>query len=298
LEASILSSMGRHDDALGTLEQLQTALRWEEVCLDHTGDRYMRERRADVAWYLTIARDVARGADELPSLLQAAEEEGETRHGRVHVRAAFEVAQHGRRLDDLGAHTAATACYEEAMLRLEKTATRTPGGDAALLACAGLVAILRGATPRGIPLLRKAAEHGGTAVIQSALEAVHGAGFDAELIVTAVREAFDWIPRERMETLRAADELGVTLIRALVFPGKPPEPLLPRTTYPHCAGRFAVSTTPPLASRESDLKNGSTMAAVTRLLLLEPPDGTAKLLNDSAPFLYGRNPVSPLAVVP
>ncbi len=295
LQASTQGAMGRDSDALGTLEQLQTALRWEEVCLDHPGDGYMRERRADVTWYLTIARDVARGVDELPSLLQAAEEEGETRHDRVHVRAAFELARHGRRLDDLGAHAAATGCYEEATLRLEKTATRVPGGDATLLACAGLVAISRGATPRGIPLLRKAAEQGGTAAIQAALELVHGEGFDTELIVTAVREAFDWIPRERTETLRAADALGVTLVRALVFPGKPPEPLLPPVHYPHCAGRFAVSTTPPVTGREAELKTGSTTSAVTRLLLLEPADGTFNNLKDLARLVQGRTPVLPLA---
>jgi len=296
LQASTLGSMGRHDQALGTLEQLQTELRWEEVCLDHPGDGYMRERRADVAWYLTIARDLARGVDELPSLLQAAEEDGEMRHARVHVRAAFELARHGRRLDDLGAHAAATGCYEEAIVRLEKTATRAPGGDGTLLACAGFVAISRGATPRGIPLLRKAAEQGGTAVIQAALEVVHGEGFDAELIVTAVREAFDWIPRERMDTLRAADTLGVTLVRALVFPGKPPEPLLPPVNYPHCAGRFAVSTTPPVTGRESELKTGSAISAVTRLLLLEPPDGTANIVKDALRVSNARTPVLPLDV--
>ncbi len=294
LEAWLLDSMGRHDAALGTLEQLQAALRWEEVCLDHPGDVYMRDRRGDVAWYLTIARDLARGVDELPSLLQAAEEEGESRHGRVHARAAFELARHGRRLDDLGAHAAATSCFDEAMLRLEKAALRAPGVDAAMLACAGMVAISRGATPRGIPLLRKAAEQGGTAVIQTALEAVHGENFDAEAIVTAVREAFDWIPRERMETLRAADPLGVTLIRALVFPGKPPEPLLPPMTYPHCAGRFAISTTPSLSGREFEVKAGSPIAAVARLLLLEPPDGTTHPWTDATRSINGRNPVPAL----
>lgn len=297
VEASALSALGRHDDALATLERQQTALRWEEVCQDPTHDGYMRERRRDIAWYLTIARDAARGVDELPSLLQAAEEEGEMRYGRVHVRAAFELAQHGRRLDDLGAHPAATACFEEAMVRLERAAGRTSGGDAAMLACAGLVAISRGATPRGVPLLRKAAEHGGTPVIQAALEMVHGEGFDAESIVSAVREAFDWIPRERIDTLRAADPLGVTLVRALVFPGKPPEPLLPPMTYPHCAGRFAVSTTPPVVFRESELKAGSAIAAVTRLLLLEPPDGTMHPCKDSSRPLNGRQAVPPLASI-
>ncbi|MBK9262833.1 MAG: hypothetical protein IPM54_23900 [Polyangiaceae bacterium] len=296
VEAAALGAMGRHEVALETLEKLQTALRWEEVCLDHPGDGYMRERRADVAWYLTIARDRARGVDELPSLLQAAEEEGDTRHARVHVRAAFELARHGRRLDDLGAHAAATACYDEAMTRLERAATRPPG-DAAMLACAGLVAISRGATPRGIPLLRKAAEQGGTAVIQSALEAVHGEGFDAESIVTSVREAFDWIPRERMETLRAADALGVTLIRALVFPGKPPEPLLPPMTYPLCAGRFAVSTTPPLSGREANMKTSSAIVAATRLLLLEPPDGTTNDIDERVNANTGRSPAPSFAAI-
>lgn len=294
IEAWIASSVGRHEEALSALERLQTGLRWEEVCLDHPGDGYMRERRADVAWYLTIARDAARGVDELPSLLQAAEEEGEVRHGRVHMRAAFELAQHGRRLDDLSAHLAASTCYEEAMLRLEKAAMRASGGDAAMLACAGLVAISRGATPRGIPWLRKAAEQGGTAVIQSALETVHGEGFDAEAIVTAVREAFDWVPRERMDTLRAADALGVTLIRALVFPGKPPEPLLPPMTYPNCAARFAVSTTPPISITEGDVKVGSPVAAISRLLILEPPDGTTAQLEDAARSLTSRQPVPSL----
>jgi len=294
LEAWIASSIGRHEDSLSALERLQGALRWEEVCLDHPGDGYMRDRRADVAWHLTIARDAARGFDELPSLLQAAEEEGEVRHGRVHVRAAFELAEHGRRLDDLSAHLAATACYEEAMLRLEKAAMRASGGDAAMLACAGLVAISRGATPRGIPWLRKAAEQGGTAVIQAALETVHGEGFDVESIVTAVREAFDWVPRERMDTLRAADVLGVTLIRALVFPGKPPEPLLPPMTYPNCAARFAVSTTPPITSSEGEGKVGSAVGAISRLLILEPPDGTTAHLKDAARSLAGRQSVPPL----
>jgi tetratricopeptide (TPR) repeat protein len=294
LEAWIASSVGRHDEALSALERLQTALRWEEVCLEHPGDGYMRNRRADVTWHLTIARDAARGVDELPSLLQAAEEEGEVRHGRVHMRAAFELAQHGRRLDDLSAHLAATTCYEEAMLRLEKAAMRASGGDAAMLACAGLVAISRGATPRGIPWLRKAAEQGGTAVIQAALETVYGEGFDVESIVTAVREAFDWVPRERMDTLRAADVLGVTLIRALVFPGKPPEPLLPPMTYPNCAARFAVSTTPPIASNEGDVKAGSAVGAISRLLILEPPDGTTAHLDDAARSLNSRHPVPPL----
>jgi Mrp family chromosome partitioning ATPase/tetratricopeptide (TPR) repeat protein len=294
LEAWLASSLGRNDDALDALEKLQTVLRWEEVCLDHPGDGYMRERRTDVSWYLTIARDMARGVDELPSLLQAAEEDGEARHGRVHVRAAFELAQHGRRLDDLGAHPAATACYEEAMLRLEKAAMRAPGGDAALLACAGLVAISRGATPRGIPLLRKAAEQGGTAAIQAALEMVHHEGFDVEAMVIAVREAFDWVPRERMDTLRLADGLGVTLIRALVFPGKPPEPMLPPMTYPNSAGRFAVATTLPISGREGDIKVGSAVSAITRLLVLEPPDeSTAKLAN-AARSLTGRTSLPPL----
>lgn len=296
MEAWLLGSIGRHDAALGTLEQLQTALRWEEVCLDHPGDGYMRDRRADVAWYLTIARDAARGVDELPSLLQAAEEEWEARHGRVQARAAFELARHGRRLDDLGAHTAATGCFDEAMLRLERAALRAPGVDAAMMACAGMVAISRRATPRGIPLLRKAAEQGGTAVIQTALEAVHGENFDAEAIVTAVREAFDWIPRERMEALRAADSLGVTLVRALVFPGKPPEPLLPPMTYPHCAGRFAITTTPALSGRDSDFKAGSPMAAVARLLLLEPPDGTTDPWKDATRPVNGRPPVPALGM--
>lgn len=296
VEAWIATSVGRHEEALAVLERLQTALRWEEVCLDHPGDGYMRERRGDVAWYLTIARDAAREVDELPSLLQAAEEEGEVRHGRVHMRAAFELAQHGRRLDDLSAHLAATTCYEEAMLRLEKAAMRATGGDAAMLACAGLVAISRGATPRGIPWLRKAAEQGGTAVIQSALETVHGEGFDAESIVTAVREAFDWVPRERMDTLRAADMLGVTLIRALVFPGKPPEPLLPPMTYPNCAARFAVSTTPPISIPEKDVKLGSAVAAISRLLILEPPDGTTARVDGVSRSLANRQPVPPLTL--
>lgn len=290
VEAMTLSALERHDEALAKLERLQSELRWEEVCLEHPGDAYMRERRADVTWYLTLARDAARGVDPLPSLLQAAEEDGETRYGRVHVRAAFELARHGRRLDDLSAHAAAAACYDEAMLRLEKAATRAGGGDPAMLAGAGLVAISRGATPRGIPLLRKAAEQGGTAVIQSALELVHGEGFDAEAIVVAVRESFDWIPRERTETLRAADPLGVTLIRALVFPGKPPEPLLPPMSHPHCAGRFALSTTAPLSTRESEIKSGSPMAAVTRLLLLEPPDGTAEVCRN------GKRTVKPSSI--
>lgn len=296
VEALTLTSLERHKEALAKLERLQTELRWEEVCLNHPGDAYMRERRTDATWYLTLAREAARGVDELPSLLQAAEEEGETRYGRVHVRAAFELARHGRRLDDLGAHAAATACYDEAMLRLEKAATRTGGGDSAMLACAGLVAISRGATPRGIPLLRKAAEQGGTAVIQSALELVHGEGFDVEGIVIAVRESFDWIPRERMETLRAADSLGVTLIRALVFPGKPPEPMLPRMSHPHCAGRFALATTMPLSNRELDLKAGSPMAAVTRLLVLEPPDGTTEVCRNGTKTAK-QPPVAALAMM-
>lgn len=290
VEAMTLSALERHDEALTKLERLQSELRWEEVCLEHPGETYMRERRADATWYLTLARDAARSVDPLPSLLQAAEEDGETRYGRVHVRAAFELARHGRRLDDLSAHAAAAACYDEAMLRLEKAATRAGGGDPAMLAGAGLVAISRGATPRGIPLLRKAAEQGGTAVIQSALELVHGEGFDAEAIVVAVRESFDWIPRERTETLRAADPLGVTLIRALVFPGKPPEPLLPPMSHPHCAGRFALSTTAPLSTRESEVKAGSPMAAVTRLLLLEPPDGTAEVCRN------GKRAVKPSTI--
>jgi hypothetical protein len=61
-------------------------------------------------------------------------------------------------------------------------------------------------------------------------------------------------------------------------------------SHPHCAGRFALSTTAALSTRESEFKAGSPMAAVTRLLLLEPPDGTAELCRN------GKRGVKPLAL--
>ncbi|MDC3979414.1 hypothetical protein [Polyangium jinanense] len=280
LEGHLLSTLGRKDEAIARLEALQDTLRWVDVCLDHPGEVYMRERRADVAWYLTLMREQARGVDELPGLLQASEEEGDARHGRVHLRAAFELVRHGRRLDDLGAHRAAVACYEEAMSRLERAGSRPPG-DAAMLACAGLVALSRGAAQRGIPLLRKAAEQGGTAALQWSVERMQGEGLDVEALVSAVREAFDWVPRDRTDALRAADPLGVTLIRALVYPGRPPEPLLPPLPFPPVAARFAASATPALALDAPGLPQTAALTHVGRLLLLDPPDGTE---NDLATF--------------
>ncbi|MDI1480004.1 hypothetical protein [Polyangium sp. y55x31] len=280
LEGHVLSTLGRKDEAIAWLEALQNALRWVDVCLDHPGEVYIRERRADIAWYLTLMREQARGVDELPGLLQASEEEGDARHGRVHLRAAFELVRHGRRLDDLGAHRAAVACYEEAMSRLERAGSRPPG-DAAMLACAGLVALSRGAAQRGIPLLRKAAEQGGTAALQWSVERMLGEGLDVEALVAAVREAFDWVPRDRTDALRAADPLGVTLIRALVYPGRPPEPLLPPLPFPPVAARFAASATPALALDAPGLPQTAALTHVGRLLLLDPPDGTE---NDLATF--------------
>ena len=76
--ARIHADLGRYTAAIDELEALQETLRWVDVCLDHPGDAYMRERRADVAWYLTLTRERARGVDDLPGLLQASEEEGDT----------------------------------------------------------------------------------------------------------------------------------------------------------------------------------------------------------------------------
>jgi len=278
LDGQLLCLLDRKEEAIRRLETLQDALRWMDVCLAHPGDIYMRERRADAAWYLTLSREQARGADNLPGLLQASEEEGDGRHGRVHLRAAIELVQHGRRLEDLGAHRVAVACYEEAMARLERAGTRPPG-DAAMLACAGLFALSRGAAQRGIPLLRKAAAQGGTAALQWALERMQGEGLDSEAVVAAVREGFDWVPRERTDALRAMDALGVTLIRALVYPARPPEPLLPPLPYPPCAARFSASTTPALAETAPGLEGAATLASVGRLLLLDPPDGTENALS-------------------
>ena len=299
-EGLVHAENGRYEPAIESLESLQDALRWTDVCLDHPGDAYMRERRADVAWYLTLGRERARGVDELPGLLQASEEEGDARHGRVHLRAAFELARHERRLDDLGAHRAAGACHEEAMARLERAGSRPPG-DAAMIACAGLVALSRNDTQRGIPLLRKAAEQGGTAALQWALERVRAEGVDVEALVAAVRDAFDWVPRERTDALRAADAVGATLIRALVYPGRPPEPLMPSIPFPPCAARFAACTTPPFTGREPFAPGASAVASVCRLLLLEPPDGTEDGLasfaanagsarGDEREKLYARRP--------
>ncbi len=283
LEGHLLSTLGRKEEAITSLEGLQDTLRWVDVCLDHPGEIYMRERRADVAWYLTLMREQARGVDELPGLLQASEEEGDARHSRVHLRAALELVRHGRRLDDLGAHRAAIACYEEAMARLERAGSRPPG-DAAMLACAGLVALSRGAAQRGIPLLRKAAEQGGTAAIQWSVERMRGEGLDVDTLVTAVREAFDWVPRDRTDGLRAADSNGVTLIRALVYPGRPPEALLPSLPFPPSGARFAASATPALAPDAPGLEHAAAMAHVGRLLLLEPPDGTENDLSTFGPL--------------
>ncbi|MDI3286748.1 hypothetical protein QHF83_25800, partial [Polyangium sp. 15x6] len=295
LEGHLLSTLGRKDEAIARLEALQDTLRWVDVCLDHPGEVYMRERRADVAWYLTLMREQTRGVDELPGLLQASEEEGDARHGRVHLRAAFELVRHGRRLDDLGAHRAAVACYEEAMSRLERAGSRPPG-DAAMLACAGLVALSRGAAQRGIPLLRKAAEQGGTAALQWSVERMQGEGLDVEALVSAVREAFDWVPRDRTDALRAADPLGVTLIRALVYPGRPPEPLLPPLPFPPVAARFAASATPALAQGAPGLPQTAALTHVGRLLLLDPPDGTE---NDLATFgPHSTEPVSSTRISP
>ncbi|MDI1443671.1 hypothetical protein [Polyangium sp. 6x1] len=280
LEGHLLSALGRKDAAIAMLEATQDALRWMDVCLDHPGEVYMRERRADVAWYLTLMREQIRGVDGLPGLLQASEEEGDARHGRVHLRAAFELVRHGRRLDDLGAHRAAGACYEEAMSRLERAGSRPPG-DAAMLACAGLVALSRGAAQRGIPLLRKAAEQGGTAALQWSVERMRGEGLDVEALVEAVREAFDWVPRDRTDALRAADPLGVTLIRALVYPGRPPEPLLPPLPFPPVGARFSAAATPALTPGAPGLPQAAALVHVGRLLLLDPPDGTE---NDLATF--------------
>ncbi|MDC0748863.1 hypothetical protein [Polyangium mundeleinium] len=295
LEGHLLSTLGRKDAAIERLEALQDGLRWVDVCLEHPGEVYMRERRADVAWYLTRMREHARGVDELPGLLQASEEEGDARHGRVHLRAAFELVRHGRRLDDLGAHRAAGACYEEAMSRLERAGSRPPG-DASMLACAGLVALSRGAAQRGIPLLRKAAEQGGTAALQGSLERMRGEGLDVEALVAAVREAFDWVPRDRTDALRAADPLGATLIRALVYPGRPPEPLLPPLPFPPVGARFAASATPVLAQGAPGLPQTAALTHVGRLLLLEPPDGTE---NDLATFgPHATEPVTSTRISP
>ncbi|MRG92966.1 hypothetical protein [Polyangium spumosum] len=298
LEGHLFATLGRRDEAITRLEALQDALRWVDVCLDHPGEIYMRERRADIAWYLTLMREEARGADPLPGLLQASEEESDARHGRVHLRAAFELVRHGRRLDDLGAHRAAVACYEEAMSRLERAGSRPPG-DASMLACAGLVALSRGAAQRGIPLLRKAAEQGGTAALQGPLERMRGEGLDVEALVSAVREAFDWVPKERTDALRAADPLGVTLIRALVYPGRAPEPLLPSLPFPPAAARFAASATPALAQNAPGLPQAAALTHVGRLLLLDPPDGTENDLATFGPLAAEplRSPrVSPLSL--
>ena len=295
LEGHLLSTLGRKDAAIERLEALQDSLRWVDVCLDHPGDVYMRERRADVAWYLTLMREQARGVDGLPGLLQASEEEGDARHGRVHLRAAFEFVRHGRRLDDLNAHRAAVACYEEAMSRLERAGLRPPG-DASMLACSGFVALSRGAAQRGIPLLRKAAEQGGTAALQGALERMHGEGLDVEALVSAVREAFDWVPRDRTDALRAADPLGVTLIRALVYPGRPPEALLPALPFPPVGARFAASATPALSLDAPGLPQSAALAHVGRLLLLDPPDGTENDLTTFGPF--AAEPVTSTRISP